>query len=121
MIEALPLPRSHFVRPPSPRRGEGWAVRPRIIWALTIGFLLCLRAPQRFERFLVLNIVPPWVSLRSVVGHAWRFWYQQAVLAPGLGYRLHRNGEFIRRILVRGSEVRDAWDVLTATSRFMTN
>ena len=42
MIEALPLPRSHFVRPPSPRGGEGWAVRPRIIWALTIGFLLCL-------------------------------------------------------------------------------
>ena len=79
-------------------------------WGGWIGFLLCLRAPRRFERFLALNIVPPWVSLRAVAGHAWRFWYQQLVLAPGIGYRLHRRGEFVRRILVGGSEIKSAWD-----------
>lgn len=79
-------------------------------WGGWIGFLLCLRAPERFERFYVLNIVPPWVRLRPVVSHAWRFWYQQVVLAPGLGYRLHRGGEFIRRVLVGGSTVKDAWE-----------
>jgi pimeloyl-ACP methyl ester carboxylesterase len=79
-------------------------------WGGWIGFLLCLRAPRRFERFLALNIVPPWVSTRAVAGHAWRFWYQQLVLAPGIGYRLHRRGEFVRRILVGGSEIKSAWD-----------
>jgi pimeloyl-ACP methyl ester carboxylesterase len=28
-------------------------------WGAWIGFLLCLRAPQRFERYLALNILPP--------------------------------------------------------------
>lgn len=79
-------------------------------WGGWIGFLLGLRAPQRFERFLALNIVPPWTGTRAVAGHAWRFWYQQLVLAPGIGYRLHRRGEFVRRILVGGSEIKDAWD-----------
>ena len=79
-------------------------------WGGWVGFLLCLREPRRFERFFVLNIVPPWVRMRPIVSHAWRFWYQQVVLAPGLGYRLHLGGEFVRRVLVGGSEVKDAWD-----------
>ena len=79
-------------------------------WGGWIGFLLCLRAPQRFERFLALNIVPPWINLRAGIGHAWRFWYQQLILAPGIGYRLHRRGDFVKRVLVGGSERKDAWD-----------
>ena len=31
-------------------------------WGGWIGFLLCLREPQRFERYLALNILPPWTS-----------------------------------------------------------
>jgi pimeloyl-ACP methyl ester carboxylesterase len=79
-------------------------------WGGWVGFLLCLRAPQRFERFLALNIVPPWISLRVTIGHAWRFWYQQLVLAPGIGYRLHRRGDFVKRILVGASERKGVWD-----------
>jgi pimeloyl-ACP methyl ester carboxylesterase len=79
-------------------------------WGGWIGFLLCLREPQRFERFLALNIVPPWINLRATVEHAWRFWYQGMVLAPGVGYGLHRRGDFVPRVLVGGSEVKDAWD-----------
>jgi pimeloyl-ACP methyl ester carboxylesterase len=79
-------------------------------WGGWIGFLLGLRAPQRFERFLALNIVPPWVSLRNTIGHAWRFWYQQMILAPGVGYGLHRRGDFVPRVLVAGSERKDVWD-----------
>ena len=78
-------------------------------WGGWIAFLLCLREPRRFERFFALNIVPPWLSLRSTIGHAWRFWYQQVVLAPGLGYALHRRGDFVKRVLVGGSEVKGAW------------
>ncbi len=85
-------------------------------WGGWIGFLLCLRAPQRFERFLALNILPPWINLRATVGHAWRFWYQQMVLAPGIGYGLHRRGDFVKRILVGGSEVKGVWDAETLAS-----
>ncbi len=82
-------------------------------WGGWIGFLLGLRAPQRFERFLALNIVPPWVSLRNTIGHAWRFSYQQLILAPGIGYGLHRRGNFVPRVLVGGSERKDVWDEQT--------
>lgn len=82
-------------------------------WGGWIGFLLCLRAPQRFERFLALNIVPPWINLRATLPHAWRFSYQQLVLAPVLGYRLHVGGDFVRRVLVGGSERKEVWDERT--------
>jgi pimeloyl-ACP methyl ester carboxylesterase len=78
-------------------------------WGGWVGFLLCLRAPHRFERFLALNIVPPWISVRAGIGHAWRFWYQQLIIALGLGYRLHRRGEFVPRILVGGRK-QGVWD-----------
>lgn len=85
-------------------------------WGGWIGFLLCLRAPQRFDRFLALNIVPPWIATRNVAGHAWRFFYQQLVLSPLLGYRLHRGGSFVRRVLVGASTNREVWtpEVLAA-------
>jgi pimeloyl-ACP methyl ester carboxylesterase len=82
-------------------------------WGGWIGFLLALRAPQRFERFLALNIVPPWVSLRNTIGHAWRFSYQQVILAPGIGYGLHRRGDFVSRVLVGGSSRKEVWDEAT--------
>jgi pimeloyl-ACP methyl ester carboxylesterase len=78
-------------------------------WGGWIGFLLCLREPQRFRRFLALNIVPPWASARAMAPQAWRLVYQQAVLAPFLGYRLHRSGEFVPRVLVGASKVKEVW------------
>ena len=42
--------------------------------------------------------------------HLWRFWYQWMILSPGLGYRLHRSGRFIPRVLVGGSSVKEVWD-----------
>lgn len=79
-------------------------------WGGWIGFLLCLRTPQRFERFLALGVVPPWPSPRSSLPHAWRFAYMQLIQAPGIGYTLHRRGGFVPRALVGGSTVRSAWD-----------
>jgi pimeloyl-ACP methyl ester carboxylesterase len=82
-------------------------------WGGWIGFLLCLRAPQRFERYLALNILPPWVGVRAMAPHLWRFWYQWLILTPGLGYRLHRGGKFVPKILVGGSVRREPWDEQT--------
>jgi pimeloyl-ACP methyl ester carboxylesterase len=77
-------------------------------WGGWIGFLLCLRAPERFDRYLALNILHPWIELRKALPQAWRFWYQQVILAPVLGYRLHRGGKFVPRVLVGASTNRDA-------------
>lgn len=79
-------------------------------WGGWIGFLLCLRAPQRFERYLALNILPPWVETRKMLPHLWRFWYQWLILSPVLGYRLHRSGKFVPKVLVGASSRREAWD-----------
>jgi pimeloyl-ACP methyl ester carboxylesterase len=85
-------------------------------WGGWIGFLLCLREPRRFERFLALNILPPWVSARAMLPHLWRFWYQWMVLSPVLGYRLHRSGAFVPKVLVGASTDRSVWDEPTLRS-----
>jgi pimeloyl-ACP methyl ester carboxylesterase len=85
-------------------------------WGGWIGFLLCLRAPERFDRYLALNILHPWIGARAALSHAWRFLYQQVILTPGLGYGLHRGGRFVRRALVAGSTVRDCWDEETLSA-----
>jgi pimeloyl-ACP methyl ester carboxylesterase len=82
-------------------------------WGGWIGFLLCLREPQRFERYLALNILPPWVSVRAMLPHLWRFWYQAVILSPGLGYALHRSGDFVPKVLVGASSNKDVWDEQT--------
>jgi pimeloyl-ACP methyl ester carboxylesterase len=80
-------------------------------WGGWIGFLLCLRAPERFERYLALNILHPWLSSpRAILPHAWRFTYQLVVMAPVVGYELHRRGRFVPRVLVGGSARKEVWD-----------
>ena len=56
-------------------------------WGGWVAFLACLREPERFERFLALNIAPPFArrSARAIAA-TWRFWYQ-LVLASPLGAR----------------------------------
>jgi pimeloyl-ACP methyl ester carboxylesterase len=85
-------------------------------WGGWIGYLLCLRAPERFERYLALNILTPWLNLREIVPNVWRFSYQLLVAAPVLGYRLHTSGQFVPKLLVGASEVRSAWDAETLAS-----
>ncbi|MGH3284726.1 MAG: alpha/beta fold hydrolase [Streptosporangiaceae bacterium] len=40
-----------------------------------VGFELCLRAPERFSRFVALNVTHPWPGRAMLARHAWRFWY----------------------------------------------
>lgn len=85
-------------------------------WGGWIGFLLCLREPSRFRRYLALNILTPWVDLRRAAPEVWRFWYQWLILAPGLGYRLHTSGRFVPKVLVGGSSVHTNLDEETLRS-----
>lgn len=82
-------------------------------WGAWIGFLLALKAPQRFERYLALNILPPWTTMRAMAPHLWRFWYQWLILSPGIGPWLHTSGKFVPKVLVGASVRREVWDDAT--------
>jgi pimeloyl-ACP methyl ester carboxylesterase len=82
-------------------------------WGGWIGFLLALRAPERIERYLSLNILAPWTSTRAMAPHLWRFWYQWMVSSPVIGQRLHTSGKFIPKVLVGGSVRKEVWDSAT--------
>jgi pimeloyl-ACP methyl ester carboxylesterase len=60
-------------------------------WGGWVGYLLCLRAPERFQRYVALNILPPLIapSARSLLG-LWRLWYQWVIAAPVIGERCVR-------------------------------
>jgi pimeloyl-ACP methyl ester carboxylesterase len=82
-------------------------------WGGWVGFLLCLRAPGRFERYLALNIPTPWIDLRKTLPHAWRLLYQQLILAPWIGYLAHRRKRLVRAALRAGGADPSFWDERT--------
>ena len=55
-------------------------------WGGWTGFLACLRAPERFERFLALSIPHLWQrpDPRGIL-YLWRLYYQVLIGAPGFG------------------------------------
>ena len=72
-------------------------------WGGFTGFLACLEAPQRFERFAALCIVSPWyrppLSPVLLAGLA----YQGPVIAPLIGPRVAGHPAYLRLILQLGS------------------
>jgi pimeloyl-ACP methyl ester carboxylesterase len=58
-------------------------------WGAFCGFLACLRAPERFDRFVALSIPHPWVqpSVRRLHNYA----YQVILASPFLGAFVLRN------------------------------
>jgi pimeloyl-ACP methyl ester carboxylesterase len=73
-------------------------------WGGWIGFVICLRQPDRISRFVALNIVPPWPSRdpRNVLD-LWRIAYQLPLALPQLGRRVVASGA-VRLALRRASD-----------------
>jgi pimeloyl-ACP methyl ester carboxylesterase len=79
-------------------------------WGGWVGFLICLLHPERVERFLALNIPPPWgkLDLKSLASLP-RFWYQWLLASP-LGYWVLRNRPgFVRFIIRGGTPTKQVW------------
>jgi pimeloyl-ACP methyl ester carboxylesterase len=58
-------------------------------WGGWIGYLIALRQPDRVERLLTLNILPPFIDFRARnVLSLWRLAYQLVLAAPFLGTRV---------------------------------
>ena len=72
-------------------------------WGGFAGFLACLKAPERFERFVALSIVSPWfrppIGLGLLAGLA----YQLPLVAPVVGKRVAAMPGFTRLMLEGGS------------------
>jgi pimeloyl-ACP methyl ester carboxylesterase len=80
-------------------------------WGGWIGFLLCLRHPERVRRFVALNIVPPWPSrdARNLL-EAWRIAYQIPLALPQVGRRAVEHG-LARLTLRAGSDAFSAEEI----------
>jgi pimeloyl-ACP methyl ester carboxylesterase len=80
-------------------------------WGGWVGYLLCLREPDRFERHLVLNIVPPLIERSFVAVRSGRhLWYQLVLAAPLLGrYTARRMGRLSERFYSRAGMGLDVW------------
>ena len=69
-------------------------------WGGFAGFLACLRAPERFSRFVALGILHPWPPAeRPTVRRAARGWYQVVLASPVIGQRVLQHG-FVQRALI---------------------
>jgi len=92
-------------------------------WGGWIGFLICLRQPERVRRFVALNIPHPFQSPDSRLMHLWRFWYQWVIAMPLVGERLVRAPHGLPRYLLRAGLVSRHWreDELAAYSRQFGN
>jgi pimeloyl-ACP methyl ester carboxylesterase len=69
-------------------------------WGGYIGYLMALRAPERFSGYLALNIIHPWQTLATMAPHLWRFYYQPLIAL--FGERLQRDTDFVYQA-IRGS------------------
>ena len=81
-------------------------------WGGFAGFFMCLRAPERIERYLVINTGHPWPEVGlSELPNIWRLWYQVVLAAPFLGERaVRRMVDLTYRIGVREELVsREDW------------
>lgn len=76
-----------------------------------IGFLVCLFAPERVERFVALNIGLPVAgpNLAGLLG-VWRLWYQWVLAAPFVGYRIVRRLADDPGVIGAWGGTRRAWD-----------
>jgi pimeloyl-ACP methyl ester carboxylesterase len=74
-------------------------------WGGYVSFLLAMDHPERVAGLTALDIPPPWrppVRPATVLLPVMMS-YQLPIVAPGLGYRLHRNGQLVRAICKFGS------------------
>lgn len=77
-------------------------------WGGWVGFLLCLRQPERVERYLALNIPHPFQKIDSRLLTLWRFWYQLVIASPGLGSWIQRRTGFVK-LLLKEAAVHRRW------------
>jgi pimeloyl-ACP methyl ester carboxylesterase len=87
-------------------------------WGGYIGHLLVLRAPERFDAYVPLNIAHPWVPQSVMVRHLWRFLLYQPFVAS-IGVFLQRFTPYLEHGVFRVAAPRlDRATVRSYSERF---
>ena len=74
-------------------------------WGGWIGFLLCIRAPERFRRVVACNIPTPYANRDPrTLASMWRFYYQAILASPGIGRHVLKERDFVGRIFRRAAK-----------------
>ena len=78
-------------------------------WGGWIGFILCLRVPERIEKYVALNISHLWAKAdpRALL-NIWRLWYMVLIASP-FGARLLRNRPGFLRRMIQSSPNPQSW------------
>jgi len=85
-------------------------------WGGYVGYLMVLRAPERFDGYLALNMGYPWVTARMLLPHVWRFAYQLPLATAGVP--VQRCTRYVERVIFGiGSDV-DAATAQVYADRF---
>ena len=85
-------------------------------WGGYVGYLMVLRAPERFDGYLALNMGYPWVTARILLPHVWRFAYQLPLATAGVP--VQRYTRYVERVIFGiGSDV-DAATAQVYADRF---
>jgi pimeloyl-ACP methyl ester carboxylesterase len=75
-----------------------------------VGFLAALQAPRRFNAYLAIGVVHPWLRLDlRLLASLWRSWYQPLVAAPGVGARVVSSRRFLNWMFRGTSPNPEAW------------
>ncbi len=77
-------------------------------WGGWTGWLLGIRAPERFSRMMLVSVVHPWASRAATLLNFWRVLYQYPLAAPKLGPAIVRDGRFVRMFLREAMPPEDA-------------
>ncbi|HEY5052971.1 MAG TPA: alpha/beta hydrolase [Solirubrobacterales bacterium] len=80
-------------------------------WGGYIGFLVCLRAPERIRHYLAMAIAHPWVEPpKPSLGALRTFGYQFLLAAPGVGASTLRFApSFVELVFKKGSHPEMTW------------
>ena len=74
-------------------------------WGGWIGYILCVRAPERFSRYVALNMPHLWArATPKTLAGIWRFWYQWLMATPGLGAYVVGKQDFAARVLRKSAK-----------------
>lgn len=85
-------------------------------WGGWTGFIVAITAPERVDRYLALNIAPPWLDpgpfdLGKVIPALWRLRYQVALSTPGVSQQITsgRLRSLLSGGMIEGSTNKDVW------------
>jgi pimeloyl-ACP methyl ester carboxylesterase len=80
-------------------------------WGGYVGFLLCLRAPERIRHYLAMGIAHPWIEPpKPSPGALRKFGYQFLLATPGLGVSTLRFApSFVETVLRKGAHPDTSW------------